>query len=292
MHNMDKNRFLNNVTIIEIENNSACNRACSYCINSHIYRKQENEFLLEDAYKRLIDELSLLGYSRIITFHRYNEPFLNQNEMILSRIKYAREKLPKAKLIASSNGDYIDSIYLRKIALSGLDELYLQCHVDDYSSLSVEDQKKMLSDLNEKIGGFPGKFEVKKEMVVYVLVRTPFKKLTIQIHDFINDGFDRGGILKSNREKIEGVCWGPLTTLTIDHNGSVMICCNCVSYFEPHMKYIIGNIYNSSILNIYNSRLAKKYQKALSEGRREEMCNYCTMNYARYRKIYNVDYLK
>ena len=49
-------RFLNNISIIEIESNSLCNRKCSYCINAHIYRRNENEVLKEDAYKKLIDD--------------------------------------------------------------------------------------------------------------------------------------------------------------------------------------------------------------------------------------------
>lgn len=291
MNSEGRDRFLNNVCIIEIENNSKCNRRCDYCINSHIYRKKENEILHENAFKRLIDELADLNYSRLITFHRYNEPFWSQNEMILSRIRYARKRLPNATLIASTNGDYLDSEYLNRIANAGLDELYIQYHVDNFKEFSIKEKMEMLSSINLKVGCFRGKFIIQDTSIVFVAVKSPFKKLTIQMHDFINDGFDRGGILKSQNEEITGACWGPLSTLTVDYNGSVMICCNCVSYYEPHMKYIIGNIYNSKIVDIYNSSLARKYQFDFVEGKREKMCNHCTLNYEKYKKMYEVTYI-
>lgn len=285
-------RFLNNISIIEIESNSLCNRKCSYCINAHIYRRNENEVLKEDAYKKLIDDLANIGYERTITFHRYNEPFLKKNNMILFRIAYARKMLPKAKLVISSNGDYLDAEYLDKIAASGLDELYLQCHIENYNSISMAEKKKIITELNSKIGKYQGKFIQRETSIVFVTVKSPFKTLTIEIKDFKNDGFDRGGIItEMGEEDIIGGCFGPLTTMPIDYNGNVMICCNCVSYHKQHKKYVIGNIFDDNIVNIYNSALAKKIQKKLYEGDRLDICKKCVCNYYKYKKEYKIDYI-
>ena len=272
-------KFQSNVCIVEIEGNSFCNRRCSYCINYYIDKTQKNDVMPRKLFQKIIDELANVSYKRMITFHRYNEPFYNRNEEILFRIQYARKKLPNARLIASSNADYLDSEYLRRIQEAGLDELYLQCHTEHMSHYTDQDIQNRISQINEQIGSFKGKFIHKEYATIFLTAYSGFKILTIQTKDFIRDGFTRGGIAKNVQSRpIEGPCYQPLTSMTIDYNGNVTICCNSVSYHENHKEYIMGNCNEKTLYEIYSSEKAVYYRENLMKGIREEICYQCNCN--------------
>lgn len=278
--NSDRTRFKNNITIVEVENSSFCNRKCSYCINCKIDRTTKKEFLSQELFKKVIDELAGIDYNRILTFHRYNEPFADRNEMILKRIEYARQKLKYARLVASSNGDYLNHEYLLKLKECGLDELYVQCHFDYSTNKSEEEIRRDIKNVNKRLGNFKGKFIHKDNAVIFCTVNSPLQVLTIEAKNFMIDGFDRGGVINLERSKIvEGPCYAPYTTLTIDFNGNVNICCNLVSYIKEHENYCVGNISNNTIFEIYSSEKARKMQEKLYQGIRPIVCGRCECNY-------------
>lgn len=280
---MDMYDFKKNICIVEIESSSFCNRKCSYCINHYIDRFSENKIMLESTFRKIIDELAEIGYNRMITFHRYNEPFFDKNEMILERIAYARGKLPEANLVTSTNSDYLDKIYLQKIRMSGLDSLYCQCQTENYSSISVEEIKENILKINKRIGSFKGKFILKRDSCVFMSIGSGFKSLTIQARDFNNTGFNRGGIVKGIvKEGLKGPCYQPLISFTIDYNGKVTMCSNTVSYHNKHADYIIGDVTENTLTEIYQGSRAVKLRKELLDGVRYEICRSCTCDYRKY----------
>lgn len=283
--------FKKNVCIVEIESSSFCNRKCSYCINYYIDRFSKNEIMPFKTFKKVIDELACIGYDRMLTFHRYNEPFYNQNGMILERISYARKKLPNANLVTSSNSDYLDANYLQQIKSAGLDSLYCQCQTENYKHKSLDEIKESILSINERIGGFKGKFVIKSDSCVFTTVGSGFKSLTIQAKDFINTGFNRGGIVKNviTKEGDEKPCYHPLVSVVIDFNGKVMMCVNTVSYYDNHKDFVIGDINKDSITEIYQSNKAVEIRKQLLDGKRFEICKGCQYNYERYVMQYNLD---
>lgn len=274
-----ENSFKKNVCIVEIESDSFCNRKCSYCINSLIDKTQNNIVMPRNLFEKIIQDLADIEYDRMVTFHRYNEPFHHQNYEILDRIAFARKKLSKAVLAVSSNADYIDKNYLSMIRNSGLNELYLQCHVEEQEQLSLEDKKELLQSINKKIGGFPGKYICKENAVIFFAFKSGFSILTIQIKNFRAVGVDRGGLIKSlQREQISQPCYQPLTSITIDFNGMVTMCCNTVSYINEHRDFIIGDCNISKLSEIYTSKKAVNLRQNLIQGKRMAICQYCDIS--------------
>lgn len=281
--------FKKNVCIVEIESSSFCNRRCSYCINSYIDRHSQNMIMPEEIFRKVINELADIGYDRMVTFHRYNEPFYDRNSMILDRISYARHKLPYANLVTSSNSDYLDAEYVQEIRKAGLDSLFCQCQTEDYVGKTIDDIKESILLINRRIGNFKGKFIEKEGSCVFTTVGSGFKSLTIQAKDFANTGFDRGGIVKGITTKgIKGPCYQPLTSFTIDYNGKVTMCLNTVSYHDEHAGYVIGDVAESTIFEIYQSPKALELRKQLLDGNRYRICHGCSSSYERYVKQYNI----
>ena len=277
---MNMSNFKENIIIIEIENSSFCNRQCNYCICYHIDRISKNEIMPPYLFKKIIDELALINYDKIITFHRYNEPFFDKNEMILERISYAKKMLPSATLMTSTNSDYLDEAYVQEIRRAGLDALYCQCHTEEYFNKNIEEIKESMLKINKIIGGFKGKFFVDQNSCVYTTVGSGFKCLTIQAKNFNEVGYPRGGIVeKVKRRKVTGLCYQPKISMTIDYNGSVSMCSNTVSYEKSHEKYIFGNCMVNTVFDIYNCDQAVKLREKITNGDREKICLNCDCNY-------------
>jgi radical SAM protein with 4Fe4S-binding SPASM domain len=277
--------FRDYVSIVEIENSSFCNRKCSYCINYHIDRFSKNEIMEEVMYQKIINELSDIEYGGMVTFHRYNEPFFSQNQMILERIAYAREKLPKANLVTSTNSDYIDESYLKKIQKAGLDSLYMQCHTENYATTSDEDICNAIYKINERIGLLKGKMQVDNKKYIYHTIGSGFHSLTIQARNFTDTGFSRGEIVDNvKKEIVNGCCYQPLISMTIDYNGNVTVCSNTVSYYDKHKEYVLGNVGKTTLDTIYCSDKAKYFRAKLLRGEREPICKHCSCNYEKWAK--------
>ena len=275
--------FKNNVCIVEIENSSFCNRRCSYCINYYVDRMSSNEIMPKKLFRKIMDELSDIGYDKMVTFHRYNEPFFNKNTMILERISYARHKLPFANLVTSSNSDYLDADYVQKIKKAGLNSLFCQSQTEEYSEKSIEDIKEEIRMINKRIGDFKGKFLIDSNSCVYTTIGSGFKSLTIQAKNFTDTGFNRGDIVKSaTRKGISGICFQPLISFTIDFNGKVTMCSNTVSYYDSHEKYIIGDCKKNTISEIYASEKAIALRNELLSAKRSSVCKNCSCNYEKY----------
>lgn len=273
---MDIKNIKKNLCIIEIENSSYCNRRCSYCSNFYIQREKDNVLLPEDLYRKVIDELSYMEYEREVTFHRYNEPFWNQNEFILDRISYAKKMLPKAMLETSTNGDYLDEEYLKRIEKTGLKKLFIQCHMEDFELVDRNEIHRRILEVNNRIGKFKGKFFDNYKKSVFVIINSKFETLSIQAENFKYEGFTRGEIVQNLIKKdIEGPCYQPLISMTIDYNGNVTLCSNTLSYYQKHVEYVLGNIREKSLEEIYNSSRAIAYRKKLLDGNREWICKHC-----------------
>ena len=268
--------FKNNVKIVEIENNSYCNRRCVYCINHYIDRHTENHIMPFALFEKIINELTCIDYEGELTFHRFNEPFYDKNEWILHRITYARERLPHASLEISTNGDFLDLEYLKKVRRTGLDKLYIQYQHDDYSSLSKEELMNKISDINQRIGGFRGKFYEKKNGLVYITVDSGFRTLTIQVEDYKKIGFTRGGIVKTiERRQRNSSCDKPIVSFPVDFNGKVCICHSTVSYHDAHKDYVIGDCNDQTIYDIYNAKKAQNIRKRFLNNEFEHICDNC-----------------
>ena len=238
-----------NLALIEIETFSFCNRQCWFCPNSFIDRHSKNEYMEEDVYLKIINELSEINYSGIITYSRYNEPFADR--VILERIKQAREKLPNANLYTHTNGDYLTKEYLGEIANAGMNTLKIQYYL---AKDEKYDKEKILENMKKQVKRFADKYNITAYTDDYVEMTIINDQMDIvyQAIKFEDYACDRGGTLDLGASyKREKFCLIPLSNMYIDYTGAAMPCCNLRSDIEKHKNFIMGNVKESSLAEIF-----------------------------------------
>ena len=90
---------------IEVETLNRCNGKCSFCPVNALEPQRKYAKMSEQLFKKIIQELAEQNYSGTLSLFSNNEPFLD--ERIIDFYKYAREKLPGAKLSLFTNGSLL-----------------------------------------------------------------------------------------------------------------------------------------------------------------------------------------
>ena len=80
-------------TVIEIEINSDCNLACSYCPNSKMKRKEQGE-MKDEVLATILAQLKSIKYSGKIAFDFYNEPTIAKK--FLEHVRLVKKELPQS----------------------------------------------------------------------------------------------------------------------------------------------------------------------------------------------------
>ena len=119
--------FAQYVDLVEIENHSFCNRVCWFCPNSFLDRRRSNTILSSAVYERILDDLAEIDYRGTLSWSRYHEVLAESS--VYERIAEARRRLPRARLVAISNGDYMKRDTLGRLEAAGLDRLILDLYL-------------------------------------------------------------------------------------------------------------------------------------------------------------------
>lgn len=215
-----------------IEINTSCNRRCSYCPNSTFERGLiKNEKLMDvDVYHKLIDELAEVNFAGRISPHFFGEPLLDKR--LTALMKYTREKLPKAKLVLTSNGDALSIKKFDELTSAGVDNFIITQHGESMS----ENMKLLFNYLNNS----------QKSIIEYI----HFNSMTPL--------YNRGGTVKQEVLNRFPRCADLTNPVTIDYDGNVILCCN--DYFST-IKF--GNIKEQKLLDIWFSDKYKFLRKKL-----------------------------
>ena len=73
--------FRRSVSMVEVEVFSYCNRRCWFCPNSLIDRQSKTEYMSEELYLHILDQLAGADYRHMISYSRYNEPLAEPNHL-------------------------------------------------------------------------------------------------------------------------------------------------------------------------------------------------------------------
>ena len=130
--------------IIHIETRSRCNGTCSFCPASAITDARSDELMQLDLFIKIINELSLIGYSNRLSIYNNNEPFLDKR--INHLITIARDLLPKTYLELKTNGSLIN-IQKVLLAFNAIDRLYINDYID--MSKTKKHSKNIITLKNE-----------------------------------------------------------------------------------------------------------------------------------------------
>lgn len=234
---------------VEIETVNRCNGNCEFCPVNRKNDTREYKLMADELFQNIIDQLEEINYDGRLALFSNNEPFLDPN--ILQRHKYARMKLPKARMHLFTNGTLLTVERFQELMLY-LDELI----IDNY-----QQDLKLIKPCREIANYCEKHPELKKK--VTIVLRKPQEILTT-----------RGGDAP-NRKVLQSYpdarCVLPYKQLIIRPDGKVSLCCN-----DPLGKNTLGDLKQDAILDVWNNDRFKVVRKCLYEGRGHwEHCKYC-----------------
>lgn len=117
--------------VIELEINTRCNRACTYCPNSTSDFMGGELRMSAGLYERILSMLGNIGFSGRLSFHRFNEPLLRKD--LAKLIAQARRIVPNAFIVIYTNGDLLDNRRYRELLQAGVDRFLVTRHdYDDF----------------------------------------------------------------------------------------------------------------------------------------------------------------
>lgn len=234
---------------VEIETVNRCNGTCEFCPVSKMHDSREYLEMSERLFQDIIEQLAEINYNGKLALFSNNEPFLDKN--IIQKHKYAREKLPNAKMHLFTNGTLLTVDKFVEI-MKYLDELI----IDNY-----QQDLKLIKPC--------------KEIESYCMTHPEYRrKVTIVLRKPKEILSTRGGDAPNRREKVSygnARCILPYKQLIIRPDGKVSLCCN-----DPLGKNTLGDLTKSNILDVWNNDRFKMVRECLYEGRAKwKHCEYC-----------------
>ena len=225
---------------IEVETINRCNGICSFCpVNKNVDPRKE-AVMSQEMFYSIVEQLAEIDYCGRFTTFSNNEPLLD--ERIIDWNRYARERLPKARMHMFTNGTLLT---LDKfIALTEvLDELI----IDNY-----QQELKLIKPCQEIQRYCEAHPELKKK--VTIVLRKPNEILTSRGGDAPN----RQNIGDYSGER----CVLPFKQMIIRPDGKVSLCCN-----DAVGKYTLGDLTRERLLDIWYGPRFQMVRKSLYEGR-------------------------
>lgn len=237
---------------VNIETINKCNGFCSFCCCNVKDDTRTLKIMDEEVFKKIIDDLSGINYSGVITLNINNEPFLD--EKLIDKLRYVREKIPNAYSYIYTNGSLLT---LTKIDTIIKEHLLDELVVNNYST------KYKLNRQNQKLYD-------------YLKTKNLNFKITINLRYCREVLSNRANTSpnKTGRKIINSYCSIPFTDLNIFPNGNVGICC-CDT--KEITKF--GNVMDDEIISIFNNSKFQNLRLKMLNGRSSnEFCKYCDFN--------------
>lgn len=235
--------------LISIETINRCNSTCSFCPANRYEDKRPFQKMSEELFHKLIAELEEEDYSGYLNLYVNNEPFMDVR--IEDWYKYAKEHLPRAKMLLYTNGLLLNRERFDKI-IPYIDKMI----INNYS----EDLK-----LHENL----------KELYEYVKKDPELNKkdITIQIRYIKEILTNRAGEApnKKGKKAVHKMCMMPFTDLTVYPDGKVGLCCN-----DAREKTCLGDVSKTTMKEVWNSQRYKVLREKIGKDRSDfPFCKEC-----------------
>ncbi len=232
---------------IELETLNYCNNDCSFCPANRNDDKRSHMKMKKELFFKIIDDLSNIPYTGILSLFSNNEPLLD--DRIYDFLEYAREKLPFARHAMFTNGILLNEDRFAKL-VKKLDWLFIDNYNDSHEMLP--NVKKIY---NAKID--EGSCDVS------VVLRSKNQVLDT-----------RGGISPNKKNQYESfsICALPFIQMVIRPDGKISRCCQDVYGYET-----LGDLSEMSITEAWNSAEFKLLREDMLCGKRKNksFCAYC-----------------
>jgi MoaA/NifB/PqqE/SkfB family radical SAM enzyme len=270
---------------VELEVNTFCNRKCFFCANAFLDRYSTKEPMSWETYRLILSELKKIDYQEDLVFARYSEPLASPR--LLEYLALARQELPSATLYILSNGDYLTREYLKALSDAGLNRLNVSLYPNMHN-WTPEESRSAIETFSKKL-----KLEITPQRENHDSFHFGAKfegiEIIIKASNLLKVGHDRAGSLPELTPPDfvrTSPCFMPVSTVNIDHNGKVLLCCNTRSDDPNHQDFIFGDLKKEDDLyhSFFNSKFLEWRKTLLSGKAKPYPCTGCKQ-----RDEYNTD---
>lgn len=224
---------------VNLETTAFCNRTCSFCFNHPRFPPRERGLMAPEMFQHIVAELAAMNFGGRLSLHFYGEPLLDRR--LPEWVRALREKLPRAYLHLSTNGDLLTEELFLTLVRSGM-EMFCITNYDD------EDNPR-LTRLRE---------------------RYPFHAELRRIQD--TQLTDRAGMIFARGRELKRPCLRPASQLVINWRGEVLLCCH-----DFYGQYKMGQVGEQSLKDIWQGEQFSRCRRLLAQGERSllSLCRHC-----------------
>jgi radical SAM protein with 4Fe4S-binding SPASM domain len=200
----------------------------------------------EEMFRKIVDDLSLVAYKGILSPHSYGEPLADPR--IVELMSYANSKLPHAKLVIYTSGDYLTPSLCMDLYKAGVSNYVVTQHGTNISPKLnktfhfLKNNKKLNIRIDYKVPNSETAFSTRAGLLN---IQCPINTMPL--------------------------CFYTRNLVVVDYKGDVILCCN-----DYHGEVVFGNVLNESIYDIWNKGAFKLIRKNLRRQKYQlEICKKC-----------------
>ncbi|MGH9349180.1 MAG: radical SAM/SPASM domain-containing protein [Vicinamibacterales bacterium] len=224
-------------SVVEVEVNSRCNRACSYCPVSVLPAPPVPTFMSDAVFEHLLTGLAEWRFDGRFSYHLYNEPLLRRDLERLARATASR--LPDAHQVLYTNGDLLTPQRYQSLRDSGIAEFIVTRHDGDAERVAPRPRQTVL---------VPAQLQLT----------------------------NRGGTLPTRRialqTPLQTPCYAPSEMLIVAADGAVLLC-----YEDARRQHAMGNITERPLADIWTSPRFVELRARLAAGARAAAGGICAV---------------
>ncbi len=269
--------FREAVRRVEVETHSYCNRRCGYCPNVIGDRLGPNKRMPPEIWNRILADLGEIGYDRKLVLNNYNEPLADTD--IVQRIAEARDRLPEARILIYTNGDYLDPDYVERLARAGLSYMHISVHMNPADIYDDTYALRRIEEISRRIG-LPAEIKAHRPNE-FIAAEVPHPAIEIEIRsiNYWKLGNNRGELITEIRAPVRTLpCHFPFAHFYVGFEGDIVPCCHIKGDRPEHKDYRIGALRDyGSIFEAFAGRTAVEWRRHLiSFQPKSGPCSTCT----------------
>jgi MoaA/NifB/PqqE/SkfB family radical SAM enzyme len=260
---------MNELLSVQLETTNICNAKCLFCPHDKF---EHFGVMQEHLFRKIVDDLATVDTLETFIPMLTGEPFCDKD--FISRLRYAREKLPNVRFELYTNG----GLLTEKIAdeLLTVSDLHINISVN-----GIKPQTRLdMTGLDDfwKLYRTIQYMQNKGMSLRFSAVAHPAMSIEEQA-EFVRSGGimiqyqSWAGEIYPYERKRWTSCVRAKNTLTVNYLGQVCLCC-----FDPFCKQQMGDLTTESVGEVWTNEKRKEYQRLHNVGRGNELplCRRCT----------------
>ena len=279
--------------VINVDPASACNFKCNFCFHSGNTKMEKKGIMDWITYRTVIKDMKLFETKiKTLRLYAFGEPLLNPK--LPDMIKLAKDSNVCEDIDTTTNGSLLTPELNRSIIDAGIDRINIS--VNGINSEQYKQFTGCKIDFDHYVNNIAELYHMKNECVIFIkingdVISKEDQDKFIAIFTPISDGcavehvmncwydFDMDNI---ETNKKVGVYGQPLTHVNIcpyifysfcvQYDGAVSAC-----FLDWNRKLVIGNLYESSLLDIWDGELLRtlRYLMLLNHRSTLPICHNC-----------------